>query len=159
MKNEYKQITIFEEDYIQRTTGTVTQKPDNALTELIANAWDAGAKLVNITIPTEEHEKIIIEDDGTGMTAEEFNQRWLTLSYNRIKNQGIDVEFPQEIKDLKRKAYGRNGIGRHSMFCFGRSYHIDTWKNGMCFSCDIDLSSGESPKMSKYFLLGYIMPG
>lgn len=145
MKNEYKQITIFEEDYIQRTTGTVTQKPDNALTELIANAWDAGAKLVNITIPTEEHEKIIIEDDGTGMTAEEFNQRWLTLSYNRIKNQGIDVEFPQEIKDLKRKAYGRNGIGRHSMFCFGRSYHIDTWKNGTCFSCDIDLSSGESP--------------
>lgn len=145
MKNEYKQITIFEEDYIQRTTGTVTQKPDNALTELIANAWDAGAKLVNITIPTEEHEKIIIEDDGTGMTAEEFNQRWLTLSYNRIKNQGIDVEFPQEIKDLKRKAYGRNGIGRHSMFCFGRSYHIDTWKNGTCFSCDIDLSSGKSP--------------
>ena len=83
MSGEYKQVTIFEEDYIQRTTGTVTQKPDNALTELIANAWDAGAKEVDITIPLEEHEKIIIRDNGTGMTQEEFNQRWLTLSYNR----------------------------------------------------------------------------
>lgn len=144
MNNEYKQIT-FEDGYIQKTTGSVTQKPDNALTELIANAWDAGAKLVNITIPSEEHEKLIIEDDGIGMTEEEFNQRWLTLSYNRIKNQGIDVEFPPEIQGIKRKAYGRNGIGRHSMFCFSTSYHIDTWKSGKCFSCDVDLSSGEMP--------------
>ena len=53
MSSEYEQVTIFEEDYIQRTTGTVTQKPDNALTELIANAWDAGAKEVDITIPLE----------------------------------------------------------------------------------------------------------
>lgn len=145
MSNEYKQITIFEEDYIQRTTGTVTQKPDNALTELIANSWDAGAKLVEITIPLKEHEKLIIQDDGIGMSEAEFSQRWLTLSYNRVKNQGIDVEFPPEVKDIKRKAYGRNGIGRHSMFCFSTSYHIDTWKNGECFSCDVDLSSGSTP--------------
>ena len=75
MSNEYKQITIFEEDYIQRTTGTVTQKPDNALTELIANSWDAGAKLVEITIPLKEHEKLIIQDDGIGMSEAEFSQR------------------------------------------------------------------------------------
>ena len=56
---EYNQITMFEEDYIRRTTGSVTNKPDNALTELIANAWDAGARNVNITIPDEEHEKIV----------------------------------------------------------------------------------------------------
>lgn len=59
---EYKQTTMFEEEYIYRTTGSVTQKPDNALTELIANAWDAGARNVNITIPEVEDEKIIIED-------------------------------------------------------------------------------------------------
>ena len=75
---EYKQTTMFEEEYIYRTTGSVTQKPDNALTELIANAWDAGARNVNVTIPEAEDEKIIIEDDGTGMTEEEFRQRWLT---------------------------------------------------------------------------------
>lgn len=142
---EYKQTTLFEEEYIYRTTGSVTQKPDNALTELIANAWDAGARNVNITIPEIEDEKIVIEDDGTGMTEEEFRQRWLTLNYNRIKNQGIDVEFPKDVKNAKRKAYGRNGIGRHSMFCFNSTYKLSTWKDGKEFSCDIDISSGSQP--------------
>lgn len=142
---EYKQTTMFEEEYIYRTTGSVTQKPDNALTELIANAWDAGARNVNITIPEEENEKIIIEDDGIGMTEDEFKQRWLTLNYNRIKNQGIDVEFPSDVENLKRKAYGRNGIGRHSMFCFNNTYKLATWKDGKEFSCDIDICSGTAP--------------
>lgn len=142
---EYKQTTMFEEEYIYRTTGSVTQKPDNALTELIANAWDAGARNVNITIPEAEDEKIIIEDDGTGMTEEEFRQRWLTLNYNRIKNQGIDVEFPKDVENAKRKAYGRNGIGRHSMFCFNNTYKLSTWKDGREFSCNIDISSGSQP--------------
>lgn len=142
---EYKQTTMFEEEYIYRTTGSVTQKPDNALTELIANAWDAGARNVNITIPEAEDEKIIIEDDGTGMTEEEFRQRWLTLNYNRIKNQGIDVEFPKDVENVKRKAYGRNGIGRHSMFCFNNTYKLSTWKDGREFSCNIDISSGSQP--------------
>lgn len=142
---EYKQTTMFEEEYIYRTTGSVTQKPDNALTELIANAWDAGARNVNITIPEAEDEKIIIEDDGTGMTEEEFRQRWLTLNYNRIKNQGIDVEFPNDVENAKRKAYGRNGIGRHSMFCFNNTYKLSTWKDGREFSCNIDISSGSQP--------------
>lgn len=145
MHNNFTQITMFEEDYIYRTTGSVTQKPDNALTELIANAWDAGAKNVNITIPEAYDEKIIIEDDGIGMTEDEFKQRWLTLNYNRIKNQGINVEFPSDVESVNRKAYGRNGIGRHSMFCFSNSYHIDTWKDGKMFSCDIDISSGNQP--------------
>lgn len=142
---EYKQATMFEEEYIYRTTGSVTQKTDNALTELIANAWDAGARNVNITIPEIENEKIIIEDDGTGMTEEEFKQRWMTLNYNRIKNQGIDVEFPSDVENIKRKAYGRNGIGRHSMFCFNDTYKLATWKDGKEFSCDIDISSGSEP--------------
>ena len=53
---DYKQTTMFEEEYIYRTAGSVTQKSDNALTELIANAWDAGARNVNITIPEIEDE-------------------------------------------------------------------------------------------------------
>lgn len=144
-------ILSFEEDYIHRTVGSVTQNPENALTELIANAWDAGARNVLITIPEKENEKIIIEDDGIGMTAGEFSKRWMTLSYNRLKNQGINVEFPNGIDGITRKAYGRNGIGRHSIFCFSNSYHIDTWKDGKLLSCDVSLSSGDQPiKIDKF---------
>ena len=43
----------FEEDYIYRTNRSITSTPDIALTEFVANAWDAGAMNVTITIPEE----------------------------------------------------------------------------------------------------------
>lgn len=144
-ENTYVQTTMFEQDYIHRTSGSVTSRYDVALTELIANAWDAGASKVEITIPEEEGNEIIIEDDGTGMTEEEFNKRWMTLNYNRLTHQGINAEFPPSRNGMKRKAYGRNGIGRHSMLCFSDAYKIETWKNGECFKCNIVIDSGNNP--------------
>ena len=70
----------FEENYIFRNNKSITSNNDIALTEFVANAWDAGAHNVDITIPFEEHEKIVVEDDGTGMTDEEFRSRWMTLN-------------------------------------------------------------------------------
>ena len=119
----------FEEDFLYRNNRNITTRPDLALTELIANAWDAGATKVDIHIPCNCHEELTIEDNGTGMTQEELNKRWLTLGYNRIKHQGIDVVFPDDIKNKRRIAYGHNGIGRHSMFCFNNTYQLETWKN------------------------------
>ncbi len=58
---------LFEEDYLLRTLGAVAHSPDVALTELVANAWDAGASFVKISLPTERDKRIIIEDDGTGL--------------------------------------------------------------------------------------------
>ena len=67
--------------------------------------WDAGAHNVSITIPYEEHEEIIVEDDGTGMTDEEFHSRWMTLNYDRQKRQGKEVSFPPDAYGTKRIAY------------------------------------------------------
>mgnify|MGYP004548452761 FL=1 len=92
----------FEENYIFRNYRSITSNNDIALTELVANAWDAGAHNVSITIPTKLDEKIIIEDDGTGMTDEEFRARWMTLNYDRQRRQGKDVTFPGDIELSKR---------------------------------------------------------
>lgn len=135
----------FEEDYIFRNNKSITNNNDIALTELVANAWDAGARNVDITIPLEEHELISIEDDGIGMTDEEFHERWMTLNYNRQKRQGASVLFPDEGENSKRIAYGRNGVGRHGMFCFANSYKIETWKDGVSNIYDIAISHGNSP--------------
>jgi HSP90 family molecular chaperone len=78
----------FEQDYLFRNHRNITSIPDIALTELIANAWDAGAYNVDIRIPFETGQMISIEDDGTGMTDEEFRSRWMTLNYNRRRQQG-----------------------------------------------------------------------
>ena len=88
---------LFEENYIFRNNRSITSNNDIALTELVANAWDAGAHFVNITIPSEDHEEISIEDDGTGMSDEEFRSRWMTLSYDRQKRQGKEVTFPPDV--------------------------------------------------------------
>lgn len=42
MKNNYIQGSLFEENYLIRTLGNLVTQPDIALTELGANAWDAG---------------------------------------------------------------------------------------------------------------------
>lgn len=136
---------FFEENYIFRNNRSITSNNDVALTEFVANAWDAGAHNVDIIIPYEEHEEISIEDDGTGMTDEEFHSRWMTLNYDRQKRQGKEVAFPDDAESSKRIAYGRNGIGRHGMLCFSDSYTVETWKNGTCNVYDIALSQGNAP--------------
>lgn len=141
----------FEEDYIFRNNKSITSNNDVALTEFVANAWDAGAHNVAITIPYEEHEKIIVEDDGIGMSNEEFRSRWMTLNYNRQKRQGKEVLFPSDVDQSKRIAYGRNGVGRHGMLCFSDSYTVETWKNGVCNIYDIAVSQGDAPyKISRH---------
>lgn len=62
----------FEENYIQRNCRSVTSVPDISITEFVANSWDAGAYNVRIVIPSGEGEELSIEDDGIGMTNEEF---------------------------------------------------------------------------------------
>ncbi len=135
----------FEENYLFRNYRTITSNPDVALTEFVANAWDAGAHFVSITIPDEEHEALSVEDDGTGMSDYEFRSRWMTLSYDRQKRQGRAVEFPPDIKAEKRIAYGRNGVGRHGMLCFADSYLVETWQDGVCNTYDIAISEGNVP--------------
>lgn len=135
----------FEENYIFRNYRSITSNNDIALTEFVANAWDAGAHNVSITIPTELDEKIIVEDDGTGMTDEEFRARWMTLNYDRQRRQGKNVTFPEDIDSSKRIAYGRNGIGRHGMLCFADNYMVETWRDGTCHVYDIAVTHGDAP--------------
>ena len=57
-----EQGVLFEEGYLTRTHKLLTSSPDIALTELVANAWDAGATFVEITIPEQCNELLIVKD-------------------------------------------------------------------------------------------------
>ena len=63
------------------------------------------------------------------MSEDEFQHHWMTLRYNRLESQGRKVLFPNACKG-NRYAFGRNGIGRHGLFCFGDEYTVITTKNG-----------------------------
>lgn len=122
--------SVFEQGFLLRSLkNSLTSQSDVALTELVANAWDAGATEVSITIPDSLGGALIVEDNGVGMTKEEFLDRWMRLSYDRSLHQDNQI-YKSDGTVLKRKPYGRNGIGRHGLLCFNDEYEVFTSKGG-----------------------------
>ncbi len=135
----------FEENFLEHHAGQIMQDPRFAIVELVANCWDAGATKVEISYPENNGEIFFIKDDGIGMSTNDFKLRWNNLNYNRIKHQGKDVEFPKGKKNRNRLAFGKNGIGRHAMFCFTNEYYIETIKDGIYTKARVVKSKGEKP--------------
>jgi hypothetical protein len=121
----------FGEGFLKDHAGLIINDPKIALVELVANCWDAGADRVDISWPKQSQpDSFAIRDNGIGMTYDEFARRWLYLNYERLKEQGSEVAFPQNNKRSKRTAFGRNGKGRMSVFCFTNEYEVETSKDG-----------------------------
>lgn len=118
-----------------------------AIIELIANCWDAGATEVHIQWPTVAADNVFsIRDNGIGMTTESFTRRFMKISYNRIEEQGRDVEFPPGVDAGKRKAFGKNGIGRLSAFCFADRYYVSSTQDGINrFTYEITQDTSQNP--------------
>ena len=72
------------------------------ISEAVANAWDADAKTVEITL---EKDCITIKDDGCGMDTDDINNKYLTVGYQKRHL----VPIPPM---LNRKVMGRKGIGK-----------------------------------------------
>jgi hypothetical protein len=104
--------------------------PVVALVELVANAWDAGSRKVEVMWPIHEGDSLSVTDNGEGMTRDEFLSRWGHLSYNRLKNQGSTVTVKLDGVEQQRRVFGRNGIGRFAAFCFGSEYNVSSTKAG-----------------------------
>lgn len=130
-KTQAANEALFEEDYVLRSLGRIGYDSDIALTELVANAWDAGAAVVDVIIPSDTGGALSVQDDGHGMTEEQFRSRWMKLGYDRHRSQGENVQFTTERSGWVRKAFGRNGIGRHGLLCFSDRYTVETWTNGV----------------------------
>lgn len=138
-------LALFEDDYLLRELGQVAHVPQVALTELVANAWDAGASKVELILPAEVGGTLTVTDDGHGMTPAQFKKRWMTLRYDREKHQGTNVEFPAGRTAHPRRAYGRNGVGRHGLLCFADEYEVQTWRDGVLATFTVGTESGPSP--------------
>ena len=154
MSDRPLQPSLFEEDYLLRELGQVAHVPQVALTELVANAWDAGATRVNLILPGEIGGTLTVTDNGHGMTPTQFKKRWMTLRYDRLKHQGPNVEFPAGRSARPRRAYGRNGVGRHGLLCFADAYEVQTWRDGVLAAFVVSTESGPSPFVLRSETLG-----
>jgi len=120
-----EQPILFEERFLEKYVGTkLLSDPVTAVIELIANSWDAGATEVYIRWPDERGDDFIILDNGCGILEEEFIKIWSTMAYDRTKTNGKYAS--ENGLQLKRIAFGRNGIGRFAGFCFAQDYYISS---------------------------------
>jgi len=81
-----------------------------ALFELVKNSFDADASEVHILFG---HRCIMIVDNGTGMTKEEIQSKWLFVGYSSKKLLLTEDNFREAAADRKKFA-GSKGIGRFS---------------------------------------------
>lgn len=117
----------------------IISNPLNAIVELIANAYDAGATELKITWAENSDlinpsRKVSFKDNGVGMSKDEFEKIWVQLSYDRVKQHGKYISISGH-ENIHREVYGKNGKGRHAPFSFSDNYTIKTIKNNMlnCF--------------------------
>lgn len=92
------------------------------LSETVANSWDADAETVLINVFPDE-KKIVITDDGCGMNLNDINHKYLEVGYKKEKDVG-------RITPKGRKAMGRKGIGKLSLFSIAEKVEIQTVKDG-----------------------------
>jgi hypothetical protein len=135
----------FGSNFLLNHAGRIITDPKFAIAELLANSWDAGAINVTISWPEQLGDIICIEDNGTGMTPDEFCSRWKELNYERTAHQGTMAEFPPGTRKRHRIAFGRNGVGRHAIFCFADDYIVETRKGGQFIKAIVQQSYGASP--------------
>lgn len=86
------------------------------LGEAISNAWDADAKNVRIYIDRNKN-SFFIKDDGTGMTADDFQKKFLKIGYTKRKNG-------QTASPEGRPYIGRKGIGKLALLSCAKKITI-----------------------------------
>jgi HSP90 family molecular chaperone len=97
------------------------QKPAAAIAELIANAWDADAQAVAVTLPAQlgGSAEIVVSDNGGGMTFEQCQSHFLKVGRNRRQSDG-------DKSSKGRPVLGRKGIGKFAGFGIATRIIVDT---------------------------------
>ncbi len=97
---------VVHEKVLGHLTRGLYRSPASALRELVSNAWDARASLVNINTHYPSFLQLSVQDDGIGFTAKEFKALMEGGIGNSNKRSGEEPEKPGG-----RPVIGRLGIG------------------------------------------------
>ena len=87
------------------------------LAELIANAWDADASRVDVSV--KENKRIIIQDNGCGMNDADLRKKFLTVGYQRRNPESGD-----QTPGKGRPVMGRKGIGKLSVLSIAQKVYV-----------------------------------
>ena len=93
---------------------------DQGIVELVKNAYDADARVCRVTLSeaTQHGGKVIVRDDGDGMTIQQIRDGWLVL--------GRSEKDPLERTRLGRLPVGEKGLGRLAALRLGQRVVLET---------------------------------
>ena len=110
-----------------------------ALVELVKNSYDADATYVKITYQKDDKVlKIIVEDDGHGMSQETVIGAWMVPS--------TDYKLKKKKSPRGRMYQGRKGIGRYAVSLLGNKLELITVKDATETSAIFDWNEFNSEK-------------
>jgi signal transduction histidine kinase len=123
-----------------------------AVFELVKNSFDAKAKNVVITF---DDDRIIIADNGDGMSESEIKNKWLFVAYSAKKTEIQESKSNKKRQtNIKQKRYyaGAKGIGRFSSDRLGKSLVLTTRTSGsnICEKIDVDWSKFEKNQKQEF---------
>ena len=106
---------------IDRLGRELVGKAETALSELVKNAYDADAKIVDVDfIETEAlNGTLVINDNGIGMTLDQLKKGFMTISSTDKIHNPVSLRF-------KRSKAGKKGIGRFATQRLGKTLTITT---------------------------------
>lgn len=126
-----------------------------ALAELIKNSYDADAELVKVTF---RGDTILVEDDGHGMTPEQFETLWMRIGTPHKQKERVSRGFGRPLT-------GAKGIGRLAVQFLGRKLRIETQsdeRGARAIYADVDwneaVQSGELTEAEARFVLSSPAP-
>ena len=135
------------------------KSPVMAIYELIKNSYDADALNVDVRfndIENIENAVIIVEDNGTGMTAEILEDVWLEPGTDFRKPINKETGARQIIKSpiLSRVPMGEKGVGRFAVHKLSNQIFLVT--RPMIIKFNDKTNSIESKKLANYEIQLYI---
>ena len=94
-----------------------------AMFELVKNSFDAHATLVLLRI---EDDKIVISDNGKGMSRHDILEKWLFVAYSAKRDGTEDDDYRGRIVQRKRPYAGAKGVGRFSCDRLGKRLSLSS---------------------------------
>lgn len=96
-----------------------------AILEMVKNSFDAGAKNVHLYF---DSEKILVVDDGSGMSSDDLANKWLFVAYSAKRR--ANAEDYRDKAASRGHLAGSKGIGRFSSDRLGQTLILQTRPKG-----------------------------
>ncbi|EKJ86153.1 histidine kinase/DNA gyrase B/HSP90-like ATPase [Leptospira meyeri] len=121
----YKAAKFKVDPALTKILGESYTSVEAAIKELVDNCYDADSTIVSVEFPNPfDHSKIIITDNGDGMTPDEVRDQYLKIASSRTSRKG-DTTYGK-----KRKVKGRKGIGKFAGLMIASFMEVKTKSKG-----------------------------